>query len=773
MLKVHHSPKKSGMKVNARSDHSGVPQIPIAVLAATVLYSAFQHVDHWPVPLVHAYAEDAFGPRLWVDDEKCSLLVQNLALCHCDLKQFANIDDEASLAQAARVARYYENLPSESHANGSAIPPSRSTTLTPQSLPQRERSMSMGSSADPDAMAAAQPSDSDSDSGDEEACLIEVSSGLLARAGNGGGDDSSSSSSGEEDAEVVEVSTTLEGGSQVVPPSHTVSLTSQSAVSTLNLLSTFPGTPTSLNLQRVRRRYVGDNLDHAHKAIATALSERLDLKSKQNSKLLMALPLFVCIPAVRRLTTRHLERWLQSPALSGQARALFAATVQSMHNADPPLPDDIQAIDSIMEMRLKANQLNMHIENVTEIAKRIPCVTVARHIFLRILQEELAIMESGTHSSSLTEPMKMMRAVYGAFPSKLACEGLAIAFLTLMARPTERDEMSHVTPRERQLRVKKIRSLLRSVATALGSKFDGCGLIESFLSFDVKAQAWSLEDEEDKARLMYECATLLVPPPSTEESTLRHKGQRKLQHRQSGEMSEEEISILRAKLRRARKLLLDWCCTDYAQQWQARHKQQQEDDKRVKKSLKRGRKDELPTGAGIPDYGSVLHGEEGSTKAAESLDIMRCILFMADADSAVLREFLYPGNPAEVAEAALSGARYRIQHCYEHGSDLDDEMMWIVLKAVALPNEGIDPSLALPLIENMFECCNKDRKAVLQLTEPSLVGELYRLAEYHPSLPQHDSTTTANGSVQNGLKIPRYVHTDCDNCSTMLCFLPD
>ena len=435
MLKIQNSPKKTVMSVPiARSaDQSpDLPIMPVAILAATVLYSAFQHVDHWPVPLVQAYAEDLFGPRLWVDDDRCSLLVQNLALCHTNLEEQQESDlDQTVLAQAAQVAHYYENLPLEGlRINGHTVSPCPNV-LTSRPTNKAARSTSLASTGP---LSGALPTDSDSDSDGEVTCLIEVSSGLLARTGDGKADDSSSSSSGMEGAEVVEMSTTIEQGpSGPPPPSRTASLASQSVASTPNPVLAFPGLPAALNLTRIRKRYFGINLEYAQKAIVTALSERLDIKSKQNSKLLMALPSFVCIPAIRRLTASHLERWLQSPALSGQARALFAATVQNMRNVDPSLPDDIEAIDSIMEMRLKANQLNMYIENVTEIAKRIPSVTAARHIFLRILREELAIMESGTHPPLPTEPMKLMNAVYGALPSSLACEGLAIAFLTLLA----------------------------------------------------------------------------------------------------------------------------------------------------------------------------------------------------------------------------------------------------------------------------------------------------------------------------------------------------
>jgi integrator complex subunit 1 len=752
MMKIQHSPQK---KLASRStvDHQPeLPSIPLAVFAATILYSAFQHVDHWPAPLVQAYAEDSFGPRQWVDDKRCSLLVQNLELAHNGQKAVA---DEASLVQAARVARYYESLPADKHVNDV---PSWPTTLASQSH-DRQRSMSL------DSVGALAAAPSDSDSGDEEGCFIEVSSGRLAKAGNGGGDDSSSSG---EDEEMVVMNTPLEEVSSSrrssldsetatsnpmssFPGAPRNSLNSESATPRLNPLSSFPGATRFLNLTRIRRRYVGLNLDHAHKAISSSLSDRLDLKFKQNSKLLLALPSFVCLPAVRRLTTRHLERWLQSPALSGPARALFAATVQQMRNVDPPLPDDVETIDNILGMRLKANQLNMHIENVTEIVKRIPNVTVSRQIFLRILREQIPPMESG-NTSSPTELMQMMAAVYGALPSTLSCEGLAMAFLTLLAERTEGGESSFVARREHQQEVKTIRSLVRSVASTLGSGFDGCGLIASLLSFDVNTESWSLEDEDDKARLLYECATLLVPLPFKEDS--RHKSQRQVQHRHLDSRSDEDIASLRSKLKRARKLMLDWCCNEYAPRWQEMNDKQKAHHELVKKCLKRGEQADEPMGAGPPDFNSVLGGEE-TANSPECLDTMRCVLFMVDAESTELQEFLFPGEPSEMKDPALFEYQYRIQQCCEYGSDLDDEMLWILLKSAALPNGGIDSSMALPLIEVLFERCNKDRAATLQLTDPNLVWALYRLVEYFPppprSLAQDNGAEITNGkSSENG-----------------------
>ena len=70
-----------GSVVAARNHvSSNKPVFDVRVFAATCLYTALRHLDHWPVPLVRAYAEDCFGPRLWVDHPQCAALVANLAL---------------------------------------------------------------------------------------------------------------------------------------------------------------------------------------------------------------------------------------------------------------------------------------------------------------------------------------------------------------------------------------------------------------------------------------------------------------------------------------------------------------------------------------------------------------------------------------------------------------------------------------------------------------------------------------------------------------------
>jgi integrator complex subunit 1 len=110
-------------------------------------------------------------------------------------------------------------------------------------------------------------------------------------------------------------------------------------------------------LSRIRQRYVGENLHRAHLSISSSLIGRLEQKSRQNSGLLQSLPSFTTIPAIRSMIAENLEHWLKSPALAGLARNLFSRTVNHMKNIDPPLDEDLKAIDSILKLKLKANQV--------------------------------------------------------------------------------------------------------------------------------------------------------------------------------------------------------------------------------------------------------------------------------------------------------------------------------------------------------------------------------------------------------------------------------
>ena len=344
-------------QVGKRSLSYPRPQLNVRTLAATILFSAFEHFDHWPVPLVKAYAEDCFGPRSWVDEPASQLLVKNLAFAHTGVKnQNVTPLDEAHLeADALLMAEFYRNRDEERFSPSpskreretlSSYPSQKSVVGTLQIT--RPRSMSNGSFDSTSLPPTNTKPGDESDSGDEEEVALKTTVSMKTS------EDSASSSSGEEDEQVLIRSKSFDedNNSESSPfPQH--------VDGPPVLKPTYPVTQQTLNFKRIRQRYFGINLEHAHSAISSSLNERLDVKSKQNSSLLQSLPAFTSIPEVRTLITSNLEKWLQSPALAGLGRSLFKGTVNMMKNVDPPLPADLAAIGNILSMRLKANQVSI------------------------------------------------------------------------------------------------------------------------------------------------------------------------------------------------------------------------------------------------------------------------------------------------------------------------------------------------------------------------------------------------------------------------------
>jgi integrator complex subunit 1 len=366
-LKISHSPQ-----VGKRTFAYGRPQINVKVLAATILYVSFEHLDHWPVTLIKAYSEDCFGPRSWVDEPACQLLVRNLALSHAADSDSDSLDPKKE-TDALAVADFFlvkeTTLDTTSYSpvrqlqRGSLSSISSHPSVINAPVLSRPRSMSTESfdsvkpndPKKPKVITATSKMSSvgtmnadDSDSGEEEEVAVTPAVGKKS-------DDGDSSSSGEEDEEVVVKAKKSRDDESFTMTSPNSKTTDQPP----RLKLTYPYTQEYFNFDKVRQRYFGINLDHAHLAISTSLNERLDVKSKQNSGLLQTLPSFTAIPAVRSLITANLEKWLQSPALAGLGRSLFSTTVGMMKNVDPPLPADLEAIDNILGMKLKVNQVRI------------------------------------------------------------------------------------------------------------------------------------------------------------------------------------------------------------------------------------------------------------------------------------------------------------------------------------------------------------------------------------------------------------------------------
>ena len=735
---------------------SSSPEIPLRILAATLITAAFLHLDHWPALLVQAYSEDAFGQRSWVDDIRCSLLVENLKLCHEDGD--TQMADNQALTEAAQVAYFYDRL-----MNQMADTPDTSKADNTFTRSSADRSMSIDSvdatqavyqSSSVDTVDFPNMGDSDSDSGDEEIIEVSIGNATLKDTSELG----NSSSSGEEDFEEEENrtnSTYTNGGHAGVSRQE----------SRVDVAIIHPIKSVTMNLQKVRHRYVGVNLQMAYNGILKALQDRLEIKWKQNLNLLKALPSFTSIPGIRALTANRLGQWLQSPALSGPARALFASTVNHMKNSDPPLLEDIEAIDAILSMRLKSNQLNIHIENITNIARKIPTGVVSRLIYFKLLKEELAHIERDPNQVH-SEHLQMIGAVHVALDASLSCDGLAAAILTLLV-----DEDFHankIGQQDRHKLIRKIRIMIRRIALTLGASFDGCRLMESLLSFDVGVQSWSIEDEEDKGRILLECVTTLIPPIKERDDSVpaRGKNSRKLPTQQQADILVfEEDEEIKKKLIMARKFLISWCCSEYAPMIQAKQNTTANIHEMIIKRTLKVKKGETPAGAGMPDFSSILDGQDVPSKEATCPLVIKCVLFMVEPESKEMQSFLYPDIAPPIGEPMWIEEQLRIRQCYDYGADLDDEMIWIILQLSTQSDRTLDSVLALAMLEHLFECCRNDRKATMSISDPRIVWEMYKLAEYKPAyqhfpISNDDTDTDESRGEENGAKKDGSMHKE-------------
>jgi len=376
-------------------------------------------------------------------------------------------------------------------------------------------------------------------------------------------------------------------------------------------------------------------------------------------------------------------------------------------------------------------QFNAHLENVTVIAKRIPTASVANHMYFKLLQGVLNSAETTGASSS--DQLKMIAAIHSVIPHAISYEAMAASLLMMLVNPPKTGTSSENTnPTERHLLVKRLRGMIRALASQLQPSFDGCSLMESLLAFDVSSDSWSTRDEEDKARLMFQCVTLFVSPPS--DLTAR---------------SADTSSLLSfdKSLSNARKLLLTWCCMDYGPRWASRLN---------RRRIVSEKESDLVVGAG--NFASAL-GPGVEEKIPSWLNTLRCLLFIEEADSPLMKRFVVPEGAQADDETDWHEERARIQACCEYGVTLDDEMVWTVLKSCSLSEGGMSSKMGIQLLEHLFESCSKARGGSLRVSDPILVWELYNLVEYTPNNPNvSDDERSESPDRINGddpLDVPR------------------
>jgi hypothetical protein len=319
------------------------------------------------------------------------------------------------------------------------------------------------------------------------------------------------------------------------------------------------------------------------------------------------------------------------------------------------------------------------------------------------------LKSSDVADATSDDQLKMVVAIHKAITPQISYEGIAAALLTMLSHRDE-DVVGGMSRLAQDQLVRKLRAIIRAIASELSPFFDGCALMGSLLSFDVRSENWSTRDEENKARLMFQCVTMHAA------SALGCISRRKKQVPQptNGDVFIERKANLRKSLHAAKQALLTWCCADYGPRFNSR-------------MLKVN--DTSADGAGVPDFRSVLGQSTVEERIPTWLNSMRCILFLEDADSPLMKRFLHPDKSSSLSvEAEWTEELSRIRVCCEFSSGLDDGMVWAVVKSSSSKDYGIAADMAIQLLENLFESCANGR-GILNVQNPFIVWELYNLVE--------------------------------------------
>ena len=387
-------------------------------------------------------------------------------------------------------------------------------------------------------------------------------------------------------------------------------------------------------------------------------------------------------------------------------------------------------------------QLNAHIGNVTAIARKIPVASVASHLYSKLLRDLLDQTDVATGSAS--NNLKMIGAIHREIPPQISYDSIVEGLLAMLTHPpstyngVDDGESSETRCKSRAQLVKKLRGIIRSLSDELGSAFDGTLLVGALQSSDVTNGAWSARDEEDKARLMFQCITMSASPflESFERSTL----------------SSGEQDSLRKSLSAMRRSLLEWCCFKYGPNFGLKLKR-----KRLETDF-----GESP-GAGEPIYSSVLGPPSDSLVIPPWLIFMRCLLLLEDPDSASMKRFIFP-EFTNADESVWTQEIRLLRVCCCFGRDLSDEPLWIVLKS---SRQKIDPEMAIQILEHLLQGCGRKSSGMLAVSDPKLIWEMYDLVLFSPPAPlsimstntrELDDASDYSRAGRTAREVPRYDH---------------
>ena len=355
----------------------------------------------------------------------------------------------------------------------------------------------------------------------------------------------------------------------------------------------------------------------------------------------------------------------------------------------------------------------MHVDNVTSVAARMPSPAVSQRVFIISLGQLLNSVD--LTDSRRSEILKMVSAVNDVLPKTVSANGIASALLSLLSEGHS---------------VQKLQATIRLLAQQLGRAFDGLKIQEGIASSKDPESFDNVDFQKQKARLMFQCVTLLVP-----ESGGVRNGSGSTMDVDSEEGGEE--GSLKESLMRAKKCFLKWFCSE---QGPCLH--ESKDDETASTPTKKQKYHIV--GAGVPDYTSKLDGLS-EQKSPPWLDFLRCLLFLEKADSPAMESFFHE-TPSKVDDG-WEKEKSRITKCSILAGDVDDEIIEIVLDSVAVADGGIPPKVGLTILEHLFERCRKDSHGNLLVHKTDLIWRLYDLVEYSPPPPIKEAKV--EGSEEN------------------------
>jgi hypothetical protein len=125
-------------------------------------------------------------------------------------------------------------------------------------------------------------------------------------------------------------------------------------------------------LPQVWPRYSGRNAEAARELVVAVVREGLGAAAAQYQSMWPVIATLVetaGLPQCRLLAAEHLQRWLETPAQSRNARTLLAALAKA---ADPAVKEDGNLALALLRLRVPAQQTELYVESVATMVQKAP-----------------------------------------------------------------------------------------------------------------------------------------------------------------------------------------------------------------------------------------------------------------------------------------------------------------------------------------------------------------------------------------------------------------